>query len=85
MFGPDILVTPIIYAKTFSREVYLPIGASWTLASTGEVYKGGRSYEIEAPIETLPLFLRDGKQSYLIGKIYFTEFSVTGLHRGFWL
>ena len=41
------------------HTVYLPAGASWTLANTGDVYEGGKAYEIEAPIETLPIFLRD--------------------------
>jgi len=69
LYGPDILVAPICHKHATSRKVYLPSGSSWTLASTGEVYEGGNTYEIEAPISTLPIFLRDGKQEYLIGKI----------------
>lgn len=69
MFGPDILVAPIVYAHARSREVYLPEGTVWTLASTGEHFQGGKSYEIDAPIETIPIFLRNGAQSYLINKI----------------
>ena len=56
-------------AKSNDRTVYLPAGASWTLANTGDVYEGGKAYEIEAPIETLPIFLRNGKQGYLVGEI----------------
>ena len=51
------------------REVYLPVGASWTHAKTGKVYEGGKSYYVEAELETLPIFLREGEESYLIGKI----------------
>lgn len=69
MFGGDILVAPICHEHAVSREVYLPKGAVWTHAGTGKVYEGGKCYEIEAPIETLPVFLRDGKQEYLIGQI----------------
>lgn len=69
MFGSDILVAPIVRPKATSRTVYLPAGASWTLANTGDVYEGGKAYEIEAPIETLPIFLRNGKQGYLVGEI----------------
>ena len=69
MFGSDILVAPIVRPKATSRTVYLPAGASWTLANTGDVYEGGKVYEIEAPIETLPIFLRNGKQGYLVGEI----------------
>ncbi len=69
LYGSDILVAPVCHEKARSRQVYLPAGASWVLAGTGETYEGGQSYEINAPLETLPVFLRDGKQSYLIGKI----------------
>ena len=69
MFGPDILVAPVCHEKAQSRSVYLPAGAQWTHAGTGEVYAGGQAYDIDAPISTLPVFLRDGRQDYLIGKI----------------
>ena len=69
LFGPDVLVAPVCYEGARSRQVYLPAGASWTLANTGEVYNGGVSYEIDAPLSTLPVFLREGRQDYLIGQI----------------
>lgn len=69
MYGPDVLVAPVCYEKARNRKVYLPAGASWTLASTGAVYEGGQELEVEAPLDTLPVFLRDGKQSWMIGKI----------------
>ena len=69
MYGADILVAPVCHKNTFSREVYLPIGSSWTDARNGKVYEGGQTLTVDAPIETLPIFLRDGKQEYLIGMI----------------
>lgn len=69
LFGSDILVAPVVQPGAESRTVYLPAGASWTDMSDGKVYAGGRAYEIDAPIEKIPVFLRDGKQSELIGKI----------------
>ena len=69
MYGPDILVAPICHEHQMSRSVYLPEGAVWTNAHTGEIYDGGKEYGIEASIDTLPIFLRNGKQEYLIGKI----------------
>lgn len=69
MYGPDILVAPVCHEKAVSRNVYLPIGASWTHAGTGEVYEGGKWYEIAAPIDTLPIFLRDGQPEYLVGQL----------------
>lgn len=66
MFGPDILVAPVVHEGARSRQVYLPKDAEWVLAGSGKRYEGGKSYEIEAPIETLPVFLRDGRQGYLV-------------------
>ena len=60
MFGPDILVAPVIEAGVKSRKVYLPAGATWTDAWTGKVYEGGTTVEADAPIDIIPLFLKDG-------------------------
>ena len=42
---------------------------SWTSAHNGEVYEGGKTYNIDAPIDTIPVFLKDGSNKYLIGEI----------------
>jgi alpha-D-xyloside xylohydrolase len=60
LLGPDLLVAPIVEADARSRSVYLPIGAMWTDAWTGEQFSGGASYKVHAPLERIPLFLRDG-------------------------
>ena len=69
LFGSDILVAPVCYEGAKSREVYLPTGASWTNARDGRIYQGGITVEVNAPIETIPVFLKNGKQEYLINKI----------------
>lgn len=69
MFGSDILVAPITEKDMRQRTVYLPEGASWTYAHDGKTYTGGQSIVCEAPIETIPVFLRDGKQGELIGQL----------------
>jgi alpha-D-xyloside xylohydrolase len=60
LFGPDILVAPVIYKDEKRREVYLPQGAQWTEAQSEKVYQGGQWIEVEAPLEIIPVFLRDG-------------------------
>jgi alpha-D-xyloside xylohydrolase len=60
MFGPDLLVAPILQEGMRSRTVYLPSGTSWTDPYTGETVEGGVSLTVEAPLERIPLFLRDG-------------------------
>jgi alpha-D-xyloside xylohydrolase len=69
LYGPDVLVAPILYEDSKSREVYVPKGSIWTDAHTGKVFEGGQTITVDAPIDVIPVFLRDGKQEYLIGKI----------------
>ena len=54
-----------------SRSVYLPEGASWTDARTGAVYDGGQYIQVSAPLEAIPLFLRDGHGDEI--RRFFTE------------
>jgi alpha-D-xyloside xylohydrolase len=60
LFGPDLLVAPVLEAGAREREVYLPAGARWTDAWTGAEYAGGGTVSVPAPLERIPLFLRDG-------------------------
>jgi alpha-D-xyloside xylohydrolase len=60
LLGPDLLVAPVLEAGTDSRQVYLPAGADWTCAWTGRPFAGGRTHPCPAPLERIPLFLRDG-------------------------
>lgn len=60
MFGPDLLVAPIIEKGARERDVYLPVGAQWTDAYSGKIYDGGTTVTVDAPIERIPLFLKDG-------------------------
>jgi alpha-D-xyloside xylohydrolase len=60
LLGPDLLVAPVLEAGATSREVYLPAGAEWTCAWTGQTFTGGAVQPCPAPLERVPLFLRDG-------------------------
>lgn len=57
MFGDEILVAPIMNYKDRSREVYLPKGYTWENIFSGISYAGGEVYEIECPLEEIPIFL----------------------------
>ena len=61
MFGPDLLVAPVMEAGAAERTVYLPRGAVWKDAWTGEMYEGGRTVTVPAPIDVIPVMIRDGK------------------------
>jgi alpha-D-xyloside xylohydrolase len=58
MFGPDILVSPVITAGAEKRTVYLPEGSGWIEAASGRQFTGGSSIEVETPLSRIPLFLR---------------------------
>lgn len=58
MFGPKILVAPVLYAGKRQRDVYLPSGASWRNRWTNEVYTGGEKITVDAPLDIIPVFDR---------------------------
>lgn len=59
MFGPSLLVAPVLYAKECIRKVYFPEGSRWRNIDTGEWFDGGNIIDCDAPIETIPVFLRN--------------------------
>ncbi len=62
MFGPDLLVAPIMEAGAETREIYLPKGCRWVDAYTGETYEGGQTVTVPAPIGIIPVMMREGHE-----------------------
>jgi alpha-D-xyloside xylohydrolase len=60
MFGPAILVNPVLKADATRRSVYLPAAAAWYDFWTGKLLNGSQEIEADAPLERLPLFVRAG-------------------------
>jgi alpha-D-xyloside xylohydrolase len=60
MFGPDVLVAPVTALGQREREVYLPTGASWLDAWTGELAEGTGWVSAKAPLARIPVYLRAG-------------------------
>lgn len=69
LFGPSILVAPVMTAGATSRSVYLPPGATWTRLTDGATHDGGQWLEVGAPLAGVPVFLRDGALEELIGAL----------------
>jgi alpha-D-xyloside xylohydrolase len=64
MFGPDMLVAPVMEAGIVSRKVYLPAGHEWVEFFTGKKHRSGGIIETETPLERIPVFIKDnGKNS----------------------
>lgn len=61
MFGPDILVAPVMEEGMTERSVYLPKGLSWTESKTGKCYEGGKTVTVHTPLDVIPVFVREGK------------------------
>ncbi len=60
MYGPAFLVAPVTEQGETHRAVYLPAGCDWYNYWTNERFHGGQTIVAEAPIDTLPLFVRAG-------------------------
>ena len=60
MFGPALLVAPVVEQGMTTRQVYLPAGTDWYNFWTNERLHGGQTVTAAAPIDTLPLFVRAG-------------------------
>ncbi len=58
LLGPDLLVAPVIDENT-SRPVYLPVG-DWINLFTGEQVSGPKTIVARAPLDTIPVFARQG-------------------------
>lgn len=71
MFGTDLLVAPIIYENEYSRKVYLPKGNLWVDVWTGNKYDGGSTVTADAPLDKIPLFIKENgklKRNIFIGE-----------------
>ncbi len=60
MFGPDLLVAPVMEEGARTRSIYLPAGTVWKDAYTGKSYEGGRTVEVDAPLDIIPVMMREG-------------------------
>lgn len=54
MFGEKYLVAPILRLNEWKRDVYLPAG-KWKLTSTEEIFEGGLTISVDAPIDYMPV------------------------------
>lgn len=54
MFGEKYLVAPILRLNEWKRDVYLPAG-KWKLTSTEEIFEGGRTISVDAPLDYMPV------------------------------
>lgn len=62
MFGPNLLVSPVMEAGADKHEIYLPAGTNWVDAYTKKTYEGGQRITVPAPLDIIPIMVREGKE-----------------------
>lgn len=60
LLGDDLLVAPVWQTGARSRAVYLPKGKWIDFWDRSQVLDGGREIDVDAPLDRLPLYLRQG-------------------------
>ncbi|KAF2217802.1 glycoside hydrolase family 31 protein [Cercospora zeae-maydis SCOH1-5] len=58
MYGHKYLVAPVLSAEQRKLKVYLPSGSSWKSWDGSSSYVGGSEVEVDCPIDTMPVFIR---------------------------
>jgi alpha-glucosidase len=59
LFGPDLLVAPVLEEGALERKLYLPKG-KWIDYWSDELFVGPRFITTQASLDTIPLFVRQG-------------------------
>jgi sulfoquinovosidase len=60
LYGPDLLVAPVWQAGKTEWTTYLPKGAQWIHAWSGDTFAGGKEVNVQAPLGQPPVFYRAG-------------------------
>lgn len=57
MYGSKYLVAPVLKPKQRQMKVYLPAGVKWKSWDGKETHDGGKTVEVECPIDSMPVFV----------------------------
>ena len=65
MFGHELMICPVYEPiedgkKTVSRRIYLPEGSGWYDYMTKCRLAGGQYIDVDVPIDSIPIYVRDG-------------------------
>ena len=60
MWGKNVLIAPVMTQGARSRKVLFPKGEWISWWNPAQKYAGGRSYDVKAPLDVLPIFVKAG-------------------------
>lgn len=60
MYGPNLLVAPVVTAGATSRSVYLPAGKWINYNNRSTIYSGGQTVTAQSPLAIIPVFAKEG-------------------------
>ena len=72
MFGPNLLVSPVVERGAESKITYLPQGV-WVDFYTGQVHQGGHTVVRSAPQSLIPVYVRAGSILPMARPAYSTQ------------
>ncbi|HEY5397147.1 MAG TPA: TIM-barrel domain-containing protein [Trebonia sp.] len=62
LFGPDLLIAPVLEPGADVRDVYLPVGRAWIEAGTGDRHDGGSAIRVSLSPDRIPVFVTEGSE-----------------------
>jgi len=60
MFGPSLLINPVVIPNASNRSVYLPHESAWIDFWTGQRVTGGQTITADAPLAKIPVYAKAG-------------------------
>ncbi|RAV99481.1 TIM-barrel domain-containing protein [Pseudochryseolinea flava] len=60
MCGSSLLINPVYTHESRNRKVYLPAQTGWYDLYSGKYFEGGQTITAEAPLERIPVFVKNG-------------------------
>ena len=60
LFGDALLVNPVTQPDARMRTLVLPAGENWVDFWTGESYTGGQTLAVNAPLDRMPIMVKEG-------------------------
>lgn len=60
LFGNSLLINPVTEPHATSRSVVLPAKDNWVDFWTGQTYRGGQTVTVDAPLDKMPILVKEG-------------------------